>query len=86
MLMGNYMGKIRNNWFVGIRNPWTLSSENVWNKTHRLGGFLFTIFGLLVVLSSLTPKLTYGVLIGGLAIIVVGTTLYSYFEYQAEKK
>jgi len=24
---GNYMGKLKPNWFVGIRTPWTLSSE-----------------------------------------------------------
>ncbi|PKM86989.1 hypothetical protein CVU83_03590, partial [Candidatus Falkowbacteria bacterium HGW-Falkowbacteria-2] len=35
LVMGNYFGKIKRNWFVGIKTPWTLSSENIWNKTHR---------------------------------------------------
>jgi uncharacterized membrane protein len=46
MVLGNYMGKLRSTWFVGIRTPWTLSSEESWNKTHRLGGRLFFVFGL----------------------------------------
>ncbi|MCJ7531922.1 MAG: SdpI family protein [Anaerolineales bacterium] len=35
------------NWFIGIRTPWTLSSEVVWDKTHKVGGKLFKIAGLI---------------------------------------
>ena len=51
VVMGNYFGKIKRNWFIGIRTPWSLSSENVWNKTHRLGGRLFMIWGLGIALA-----------------------------------
>jgi uncharacterized membrane protein len=27
MVFGNYLPKLRSNWFIGIRTPWTLSSE-----------------------------------------------------------
>lgn len=50
MVLGNYMGKLRKNFFIGIRTPWTLSSDAVWERTHRLGGWLFLGAGLLVVL------------------------------------
>jgi uncharacterized membrane protein len=36
--MGNVMGKVRRNFFIGIRTPWTLASERVWYATHRLAG------------------------------------------------
>jgi len=36
VVMGNYLGKTRSNFFFGIRTPWTLSSELSWGKTHRL--------------------------------------------------
>jgi uncharacterized membrane protein len=49
---GNYMGKLRPTWFVGIRTPWTLSSKESWNKTHRLGGRLFVLFGLALVIAA----------------------------------
>jgi uncharacterized membrane protein len=40
ILMGNPMGKVRRNFFIGIRTPWTLASERVWYATHRLAGKL----------------------------------------------
>ena len=49
VVIGNYMGKLRSNFFAGVRTPWTLSSELSWNKTHRLAGKLFVVLGLLSV-------------------------------------
>jgi uncharacterized membrane protein len=49
IVLGNVMGKIRPNWFVGVRTPWTLSSKLSWTKTHRLAGWLFIVMGLLAV-------------------------------------
>lgn len=40
ILIGNPMGKVRRNFFMGIRTPWTLASERVWHATHRLAGKL----------------------------------------------
>ncbi len=87
MYMGNLMGKIKNNWFVGIKTPWTLSSENVWNKTHRFGGYAFVIFGLMLILIPYLGK-TLGLVafISGLALLVFGTTAYSYLIYRREQK
>jgi uncharacterized membrane protein len=36
-LLGNVLGKVRRNFYVGIRTPWTLANERVWNVTHRFG-------------------------------------------------
>jgi len=56
MVMGNFMGKVTRNFFLGIRTPWTLANEEVWLRTHRfagkayvLAGFLFMVAGLLNV-------------------------------------
>lgn len=38
ILIGNYLPRVRTNFFLGIRTPWTLSDEEVWRKTHRIGG------------------------------------------------
>lgn len=35
-LLGNVMGKVRSNFWIGIRTPWTLANERVWYATHRL--------------------------------------------------
>ena len=52
LFLGNLMGKVKPNFFMGIRNPWTLSDPDVWNRTHRLGGGLFFLAGLAAVVSA----------------------------------
>ncbi len=55
-LMGNVMGKVRRNFYVGIRTPWTLANDRVWIDTHRLGARLFVLAGLAgAVLAVLLP-------------------------------
>jgi uncharacterized membrane protein len=45
-LLGNVMGKIRRNFYVGVRTPWALANERVWNATHRFAAKVFVIAGL----------------------------------------
>jgi len=45
-LLGNVMGKVRRNFFIGIRTPWTLANERVWNATHRFAAKTFFAGGL----------------------------------------
>lgn len=86
IILGNYMGKIKPNWFVGIKTPWTLSSENVWNKTHRMGGYAFILFGLLIILAPFLPKvLGLIAFILGILTVTVGTFGYSYWVYRQEQ-
>lgn len=87
IIMGNYMGKLKKNWFMGIRTPWTLSSDNVWNKTHRVGGWMFIVFGLCIITSPmLSPDWGLAIFIGGAILAVVGTFAYSYIAYLQENK
>jgi uncharacterized membrane protein len=53
IFFGNFMSRLRPNWFVGIRTPWTLSSDAVWRRTHRLAARLMVPSGLLAVLLAL---------------------------------
>jgi uncharacterized membrane protein len=46
-LMGNLMGKVRRNFWMGVRVPWTLASERVWNDTHRVTAWLYVGAGLI---------------------------------------
>ena len=65
-LLGNVLGKVRKNFWVGVRTPWTLANDRVWNDTHRLAGRLFVGVGLLGV-----PLLFLPVPIESLFIIVI---------------
>lgn len=70
VLMGNLMGKVRKNFYIGIRTPWTLANDRVWNATHRFAartwisggllGLLFTIAGLRVL--SISALLVAGII------------------------
>jgi len=47
IFIGNPMGKVRRNFFIGVRTPWTLASEAVWYTTHRLAARLMVASGTL---------------------------------------
>lgn len=53
IVLSNYMGKVRRNAWYGIRVPWTLMDDVVWDKTHRLGGYLGVVSGLLLVVGGI---------------------------------
>ena len=87
IVIGNYMSKIKPNWFIGIRTPWTLSSEEVWNKTHRLGGKAFIIGGGLMMLIALVPLPWIMPLFAIMLLtVVLGPGVYSYILYAREQK
>jgi uncharacterized membrane protein len=76
----------KRNWFIGIRTPWTLSSDVVWDKTHKIGGILFKIAGLIAALGIFFENLAiYFVLIPVISVAIF-TLVYSYFEYQNEMR
>jgi uncharacterized membrane protein len=45
-LLGNLLGKVRRNFYIGVRTPWALANERVWNATHRLAAKTFVAGGL----------------------------------------
>lgn len=45
-LLGNLMGKVRRNFYIGVRTPWTLANERVWNATHRFAAKTLVAGGL----------------------------------------
>lgn len=76
----------KRNWFIGIRTPWTLSSDKVWDKTHKIGGKLFKIAGIIAVLGVFFPNYTFFFVLIPVILVTVYTIIYSYFEYQKETK
>lgn len=86
IVIGNLLPRARSNWFVGIRTPWTLSSDRVWEKTHRVGGKLFVLGGILISLSTLLgASWSRWVLIAVVSICSLGAVIYSYWEWRKEK-
>ena len=87
IMLGNYMPKLQQNYTVGIKLPWTLNSAENWNRTHRLGGKLFIVGGVLIAVSGfLSPFLgeTAGIVIM-LGIILLCTLVpagYSFWLFK----
>ncbi|MBQ4867791.1 MULTISPECIES: SdpI family protein [Priestia] len=85
IIIGNYLQRVRSNYFMGIRTPWTLSNETVWKKTHRLSGKLFFIGGLLILISAFLPDGYKSVIMWGSIVLCVAIPyLYSYLAYKKE--
>ena len=53
IVIGNILPKSRPGFFVGIRTPWTIADTDNWIATHRLGGKLFMIAGLIIALAAI---------------------------------
>ena len=86
MLMGNVMGRLKHNYFVGIKTPWTLADEEVWRKTHRLGAILWTAGGLMGVIMSLLRQSMGWVFIAVIAVMTFIPIVYSYLIFSKLKK
>jgi uncharacterized membrane protein len=80
-LMGNVLGRVRRNFYIGVRVPWTLASERVWNDTHRVSAWLFVACGLagfVVVISGLPLLAALAVL----PVAVLGPIVYAFVHYK----
>lgn len=83
-LLGNFLGKIRSNFWFGIRTPWTLSSELVWTKTHRLIGKLWVVTGLGTAVLGIVqlPYWSARLLVFGVISSLVLAFIYSYLVWK----
>jgi uncharacterized membrane protein len=86
VVLGNYLGKVTRNFFVGIRTPWTLADDVVWERTHRMAGPVFVTGGLFLIamgfISSIPP-------VAGLVAIAVSVSLpviYSFVTWRRSEK
>ena len=83
--LGNMLGKVTPNYFVGIRTPWTLESPENWERTHRLAARLSVAtagIGAVLILLGVSPVLPI-LLCASSLIAPVG---YSYWLYNQSNK
>lgn len=76
----------KQNWFIGIRTPWTLSNKVVWDKTHKIGGILFMIAGIICFFAALVPEIAYYLVLGPIILIFIFVIVYSYIEFRKQTK
>lgn len=91
ILLGNYMPRIKQNYTFGCRTPWALNDEHNWNRTQRMGGIVFVVIGLAMLVSILFAKLLGET---GMLVLLLGSTLggtawiylYSYLVFIGKMK
>lgn len=82
LVIGNFMGQFRHNYFVGIKTPWTLANEEVWHRTHRMAARIWVLGGLLC-LSMAFFQTTWAayIYLGSVLTMVIIPTIYSYLLF-----
>ena len=92
--LSNMFGKTKQNKVFGIRLSSTLNSKYVWKKTHRLGGYLgviagviMTILGIISLVINKPTPLSLPISLGIFIVLaVIIRMIYSYVLYAKEKK
>jgi uncharacterized membrane protein len=85
-LLGNVLGKVRRNFYVGIRTPWTIANEHVWNATHRLAAKTFFAGGLLGLVAVILNAPFWLPVVAILAAALIPTVYSLAFYKQLEKR
>jgi uncharacterized membrane protein len=86
VFLGNFLTRVEPNWFVGIRTPWTLSSDTVWRRTHRTGGWVFVIGGVVLASTALLPRSVFlPLLIATIVIMPAIPIVQSYILWKREQ-
>ena len=81
-LLGNVLGKVQRNFWVGVRTPWTLASDTVWTQTHRLAAWLFVAGGLVGFAATLAGASGVWLFVGVLVAIAGVPVVYSLVLYK----
>ena len=85
VVLGNVLPRARPNWLFGIRTPWTLTNDRVWERTHRLGGMLFVIAGIILLVSGFAaPSIMLPMIVGTVVLASIIPVAYSYFVWKQE--
>ena len=86
VVIGNVLPKTKPNWYVGIRVPWTVNHPAVWYKTHRFGGVMMTVWGVLSLVVTLVVSPTHAavVFVVGTILMVTSMLIYAYICYRQQ--
>lgn len=83
IIIGNYLPKCRQSYTMGIKLPWTLSDEGNWNATHRVGGWVWMVCGVVILATAFLG--IFWIVLGVLLVATIVPTVYSYVYYRKHK-
>jgi uncharacterized membrane protein len=85
IVVGNVMGKVRPNRWLGIRTPWTLADARVWDRTHRFAARIFVVAGAALVVASMAlpaGNVLAVILLATIALVVIAPCAKSYLLWR----
>lgn len=86
LFIGNYLPKCRQNYTIGIKVKWAYTSEENWNATHRFGGRVWFLGGLVILLGAFLPETwSVAVMIVSIFALVLLPMIYSYRYYRRQR-
>lgn len=86
IIIGNYLPKCKQSYTMGIKLPWTLNDEDNWNRTHRLGGKLWVVCGLVLIVSMVLPSsFMIAAFLVIITVAVLVPTVYSYLLFKKKQ-
>jgi uncharacterized membrane protein len=87
-LIGNVLGKVKRNFWMGVRTPWTLADPVVWDRTHRVAAWTFVavgVIGAVTAAAGMHPIVCFVLLmVGALSPIVYSLVLYKRLEREGK--
>ena len=82
VVVGNYLPKVKQNYYMGIKLPWTYADEDNWNRTHRMAGKLWVAGGIVLLINFFLGISGLEIIV--LLLMVAVPTIYS-FLYSRKK-
>ena len=82
-LLGNSIGKVRRNHWMGVRTPWTLSSDANWIATHRFAAWSMTVVNL-VALVALLAGANWAFCFTVSMLSMISPIAYSFYHYKTK--
>lgn len=86
ILIGNYMPKIKPNWVVGLRTAHTMENKECWRVSHRFGGKVWVVGGIICLAFGLMGKLIpFFIVVAAIIIIPIVYSEIAYKKIKAEE-
>ncbi|MED4584412.1 SdpI family protein [Brevibacillus choshinensis] len=86
LVIGNYLGIIKPNNVMGFRTPWALRDDENWRKTHRLGGPVMVIGGLIILVATFLPVcVSIFIFFGTMASVFFVPISYSFMMFKRKR-
>lgn len=84
-VIGNFLPKCRQNRTIGIKVIWTLASAENWNATHRFGGPVWMLGGIVMMLCACLPlKIGMPLFIADIIFFTLVPIVYSWLYYKKQ--